>query len=73
MKMTEYSKLETNLRKSRFDTTLVPVLLLLLSELKELLFVKGKYKEIKWHQWRRLYGIAKAAVRLVNTLMGIIK
>lgn len=75
MRIKEFNQLETTLKQANQnnqDSTL-PAIILLLEDVKEILFPDGKYKKLHWLQWRRLWKLAKATIKLINTLMGIFK
>lgn len=79
MRLNEYELMESNLRiekvaniKKGMSSSMIAALLLLIGEAKELLFdSNGKYRKLKWTQFRRIWGLAKVTIRLINTLMGI--
>jgi hypothetical protein len=71
MRLKEYNELEKTITNQKMGGSIVPTLLLLLMELKDLLFFNGKYKKLKWHQFGRIWKIAKSAIRLVNTLLTV--
>ena len=77
MRIEEYSSLESNIKIAKAaennirTTSTMSSVLMLLMELKDVLFKDGKYVKLKWHHFKRIWTVAKAAVTLVNTLLGI--
>ena len=64
----ELRKKETINNKSG---TIISIVLLLLTEAKELLFPAGKYKKLKWYQPKRIWRLAQVAIKLINSVMAI--
>lgn len=76
MKLIDYNHAEYNIKALegyKLKQSVIPALLLLLSEAKELLFPNGKYKRLRWMQFGRIWKLAKIAVRLITTLIAVFK
>tara|TARA_R110000803_G_scaffold197172_1_gene260624 strand:- start:166 stop:396 length:231 start_codon:yes stop_codon:yes gene_type:complete len=71
MILREFEKTESLLKeKKSVDVgTIISIVLLLLTEARELLFENGEYKKLKWYQPKRIWELAQVAIRLINSVM----